>query len=77
MICKAVLSMCEIDIFNKEAFKTDLALIKSCLRLIHLTITLTKQNGETFTASDNEEIHNLISKIDKICISIIVNTCYK
>ncbi|MGE7841349.1 hypothetical protein ACQKNX_11190 [Lysinibacillus sp. NPDC093712] len=49
--------MDEIDIINKEAIKTDLALIKSCLRLINQTVTLSKRRGETFNAPENEELH--------------------
>lgn len=50
---------------SKEAIKMDLALIKSCLRLINQTMILNIQRGENFTASENEEIHMLISKIEK------------
>ena len=50
---------------SKEAINIDLALIKSCLRLINQTVILNKRRGETFTASENEELHMLISKIDK------------
>ncbi|WP_445480529.1 hypothetical protein ACULLL_10400 [Lysinibacillus irui] len=33
---------------SKEAINIDLALIKSCLRLINQTVILNKQRGETF-----------------------------
>lgn len=69
--------MDEIDILNKEAIKTDLALIKSCLRLINQTVTLSKRRGETFNASENEEIHMLISKIDRDLHKIKVNIEYE
>lgn len=49
----------EIDIINKEAIKADLALIKTCLRLINQTIVISKQRGETFTATENEELHHV------------------
>ena len=49
---------------SKEAIKMDLALIKSCLRLVNQTMILNIQRGENFTASENEEIHMLISKIE-------------
>lgn len=55
----------EIDILSKEAIKTDLALIKSCLGLINQTIIFSKERGETFSASENEELHMLVSKIDR------------
>ena len=67
----------EIDILSKEAIKTDLALIKSCLRLINQTVTLSKQRGESFTDSENEELHMLISKIDRDLNKIKVNIGYK
>ena len=69
--------MDEIDIINKKAITTDLALIKSCLRLINQTVILTKRRGETFTASENLEIHMLISKIDKDLNNIKVNIQYE
>ncbi|MEG0471015.1 MAG: phosphoglycerate mutase [Solibacillus sp.] len=61
---------------NKEAIKMDLALIKSCLRLINQTVILSKQRGETFTAAENEELHVLISKIDKDLNKIKMNIHY-
>ncbi|ATP40552.1 phosphoglycerate mutase [Solibacillus sp. R5-41] len=61
---------------SKEAIKIDLALIKSCLRLINQTVILSKQRGETFTASENEELHMLISKIDKDLNKIKMNIHY-
>ena len=69
--------MDEVDIINKEAVKTDLALIKSCLRLINQTITLSKRRGEDFTALENVELHTLISKIDKDLNRIKVNINYE
>jgi len=69
--------MDEIDIINKEAIKTDLALIKSCLRLINQTVTLSKRRGETFHASENEELHMLISKIDRDLNKIKLNIQYE
>ncbi|MEK4627766.1 MAG: phosphoglycerate mutase [Solibacillus sp.] len=69
--------MNEIDIINKKAIKTDLALIKTCLRLINQTIILSKQRGETFTASENEEIHMLIGKIDRDLNKIKKNVQYE
>jgi len=69
--------MDEIDIINKEAIKTDLALIKSCLRLINQTITLSKRRGETFNAPENEELHMLISKIDRDLNKIKLNIQYE
>ena len=69
--------MAEIDIISKEAVKTDLALIKTCLRLINQTVTLSKLRGETFTASENEELHMLISKIDRDLNKIKVNIQYE
>lgn len=71
------MEMDEIDHINKEAVKTDLQLIKTCLRLINQTIILTKRRGETFTASENEEIHLLISKIDRDLNRIKVNIEYE
>ena len=50
---------------SKEAIKMDLAFIKSCLRLVNQTVILNIRRGETFTASENEEIHMLVSKIEK------------
>lgn len=67
----------EFDILSKEAIKTDLALIKSCLRLINQTISLSKLRGETFAASENEELHMLISKIDRDLNKIKVNIQYE
>ncbi|KOS71583.1 phosphoglycerate mutase [Lysinibacillus contaminans] len=67
----------EVDILSKEAIKTDLALIKSCLRLINQTVSLSKQRGETFAASENEELHMLISKIDRDLNKIKVNIQYE
>ncbi|MEK3766010.1 phosphoglycerate mutase [Solibacillus sp. FSL K6-4121] len=61
---------------SKEAIKTDLALIKSCLRLINQTMILNIQRGENFTASENEEIHMLISKIEKDLNKIKKNIDY-
>ena len=69
--------MDEVDIINKEAIKIDLALIKSCLRLINQTVTLSKRRGETFIASENEELHMLISKIDRDLNKIKVNIQYE
>ena len=56
--------MGEIDI-SKEAIEKDLALIKTCLRLINQAVVLRKRSGEIFTPSENEELHRVISKIDK------------
>lgn len=67
----------EVDILSKEAIKTDLALIKSCLRLINQTVSLSKLRGETFVASENEELHMLISKIDRDLNKIKVNIQYE
>ena len=67
--------MGELDT-SKEAIKMDLALIKSCLRLINQTVILNIQRGETFTASENEEIHMLISKIEKDLNKIKKNIDY-
>lgn len=61
---------------SKEAINIDLALIKTCLRLINQTVILSKQRGETFTALENEELHILISKIDKELIKIKMNIHY-
>ncbi|MEK4130103.1 phosphoglycerate mutase [Solibacillus sp. FSL W8-0474] len=61
---------------SKEAIKMDLALIKSCLRLINQTMILNIQRGENFTASENEEIHMLISKIEKDLNKIKKNIDY-
>ncbi|WDV08725.1 MULTISPECIES: phosphoglycerate mutase [Lysinibacillus] len=61
---------------SKEAINIDLALIKSCLRLINQTVILNKQRGETFSASENEELHKLISKIDKVLNKIMMNIHY-
>ena len=36
--------MDEIDILNKDAIKTDLALIKSCMKLINQTVILSNQS---------------------------------
>lgn len=54
-----------IDLLNKEAFITDLTLIKSCLRLLNASISYSKSHGENFSSSENEEIHILVSKIDR------------
>lgn len=67
----------EIDIINKEAIKADLALIKTCLRLINQTIVISKQRGETFTATENEELHKLINKIDRDLSKIKKNIQYE
>ncbi|WP_068984598.1 MULTISPECIES: phosphoglycerate mutase [Lysinibacillus] len=61
---------------SKEAINVDLALIKSCLRLINQTVILSKQRGKTFTASENEELHMLISKIDKELNKVKMNIHY-
>lgn len=61
---------------SKEAINIDLALIKSCLRLINQTEILNKQRGETFSALENEELHKLISKIDKELNKIKMNIHY-
>lgn len=61
---------------SKEAIKTDLALIKSCLRLINQTVILNIQRGENFTASENEEIHMLIFKIENDLNKIKKNIDY-
>ena len=55
----------EVDILSKEAIKMDLALIKSCLKLVNQTIVCSKEKGENFSASENEELHILVSKIDR------------
>ena len=55
----------EVDILSKEAIKMDLALIKSCLKLVNQTIVCSKEKGENFSASENEELHVLVSKIDR------------
>lgn len=55
----------EDDILSKEAIKMDLALIKSCLKLVNQTIVYSKEKGENFSASENEELHILVSKIDR------------
>ena len=62
---------------SKEAIKMDLAFIKSCLRLINQTVILSKRKGETFAASENEEIHMLISKIEKDLNKIKKNIDYE
>ena len=72
---KGVLLMDEIDI-SKEAIEKDLALIKTCLRLINQAVTLRKRRGETFTTVENEELHILISKIDKDLNNLKVNINY-
>ncbi|WP_341320987.1 phosphoglycerate mutase [Solibacillus sp. FSL H8-0523] len=61
---------------SKEAINIDLALVKSCLGLINQTVILGKQRGETFTASENEELHMLISKIDKELNKVKMNVHY-
>ncbi|AZV41821.1 phosphoglycerate mutase [Peribacillus asahii] len=55
----------DVDILNKETIKTDLALIRSCLKLINASISYSKSHGEDFSASENEELHMLVSKIDR------------
>ena len=67
--------MGEIDI-SKEAIEKDLALIKTCLRLINQAVLLRERCGETFTPSENEELHILISKIDKDLNELKVNINY-
>ena len=67
--------MGEIDI-SKEAIEKDLALIKTCLRLINQAVILRERSGETFTPSENEELHILISKIDKDLKELKVNINY-
>ncbi|MBD8032974.1 MULTISPECIES: phosphoglycerate mutase [Solibacillus] len=62
---------------SKEAIKMDLAFIKSCLRLVNQTVILNIRRGETFTASENEEIHMLISKIEKDLNKIKKNIDYE
>lgn len=54
-----------IEYLSKEAIKTDLAVIKSCLRLLNASISYSKSHGENFSASENEELHTLVSKIDR------------
>ena len=54
-----------IDYLSKESIKTDLALIKSCLRLLNASISYSKSHGENFSASENEELHTLVSKVDR------------
>ena len=67
--------MDEIDI-SKVAIEKDLALIKTCLRLTNQAVTLRKRRGLTFTPSENEELHILISKIDKDLNNLKVNINY-
>lgn len=67
--------MGEIDI-SKEAIEKDLALIKTCLRLINQAVILRERSDETFTPSENEELHILISKIDKDLNELKVNINY-
>ena len=69
--------MNEVDYINKKAIQTDLKLIKSCLRLVNQTISLTKRRGEDFTALENVELHKLISKIDYDLNKIKVNINYE
>ena len=67
--------MGETDI-SKEAIEKDLALIKTCLRLINQAVILRERSGVTFTPSENEELHILISKIDKDLNELKVNINY-
>lgn len=67
--------MGEIDI-SKEAIEKDLALIKTCLRLINQAVVLRKRSGETFTPSENEELHRVIAKIDKDLNELKMNINY-
>ena len=66
-----------IDFLNKESIITDLALIKSCLRLLNANISYSKSNGENFSASENEELHMLVSKIDRNLSKVKVNIQYE
>lgn len=54
-----------IDYLSKESIKTDLVLIKNCLRLLNASISYSKSHGENFSASENEEVHTLVSKVDR------------
>ncbi|WP_078411980.1 phosphoglycerate mutase [Priestia abyssalis] len=62
-----------VEILSKEAIQMDLSLIKSCLRLINQTITLSKEKGEDFSALENGELHDLVAKIDRNLGKIKVN----
>ncbi|TLS38444.1 phosphoglycerate mutase [Pseudalkalibacillus caeni] len=55
----------EIDIFNKEGIKTDLALINTCLKIINHSITVNKGKGDDFSAPKNEELHLLVSRVSR------------
>lgn len=61
---------------SKEAIEKDLALIKTCLRLINQAVVLRKRSGETFTPSENEELHRVIFKIDKDLNELKMNINY-
>ncbi|MFY0762140.1 phosphoglycerate mutase [Metabacillus dongyingensis] len=65
------------DILSKKAIETDLALIKSCLRLINGTIVLSKEKGEDFSATENRELHDLVSKVDRNLNRIKVNIAWE
>ena len=49
-----------IEYLSKEAIKTDLAVIKSCLRLLNASISYSKSPGENFSASENEMAEHVL-----------------
>lgn len=69
--------MMDESILTKETIVTDLALIKSCLRIINQTITLSKEKGKNFDASGNAEFHKLTLKIDRNLCQIKMNVGWK
>ncbi|MDR7075582.1 hypothetical protein J2Y03_000570 [Neobacillus niacini] len=52
------------DLLSKKAITNDLALIKSCLKLINSSIKVNRNNGGNFSVVSNKELHNLVSSVD-------------
>jgi hypothetical protein len=55
---------------SKKGINNDLALIKSCLKLINSSIKVSKSNGEDFSTSADEKLHDLVTSVDTILTKI-------
>lgn len=61
------------DLLSKKAINNDLALIKSCLKLINSSIKVNKNNGEDFSVLADEKLHDLVTNVDTVLSKIKKN----
>lgn len=61
------------DLLSKIAINNDLALIKSCLKLINSSIKANKNNGEIFSVLADEKLHGLVTSVDTVLSKIKKN----